>query len=370
MSRMDELATAALTLLPSLYGPRAGVFCHKTVLVGTQRVNEGQNDLYSAMALVGLAIDAGPRANALLATVDSSGGIDRLVRSAGTTQAAGMLGAVIWALSELEDSRVAKPLALAATIGPRAPSSMDLGLLLAGISSAALKFPGQRDHCLSVGEALHAELCGRFVRSGALFRGSSSPRADILHWHIASFATQVYPILGIAMFARASDRPPAWQSRAVADRLIEAQGPAGQWWWMYSPPSGRVLEAYPVYVVHQSAMAFMALASLQQVGSGPFRASLQRGLMWLEPHVNELGTAMYRSEPPFFSRAIQRHGSDADAFGGMSRLRHARLVLASLSRRSWGADRQAHPSQLEVLREDRPYHLGWLLVARALTRGL
>jgi hypothetical protein len=370
MSRMDDLATAALTLLPSLYDPRAAVFCHKVVPVGTHYRNEGENELYSAIALAGLAIDAGPRASTLVASVDDNGGIDRLVRSAETTQSAGLLGMVIWALSEMEDPRAAKLLARVGAIQPRVPTSMDLGLLLAGASSAALKFSDHRDYCLSVGEGLQEELCGRFVRSGALFRGVSTPRADILHWHIASFATQVYPILGTAMYGQAAERVPAWQGRAAADQLIETQGPAGQWWWMYSPSSGRVLEGYPVYVVHQSAMAFMALVSLQQLGAGNFRDALQRGLMWLEPQHNELGSAMYALDPPFFSRAIQRRGSNADAFGGMSHLRHARLVAASLTRRSWGADLRPHPSRLEILREDRPYHLGWLLLARALTRRL
>lgn len=370
MSRMDDLAAAALTLLPSLYDPRAAVFCHKMVPVGTHYRNEGENELYSAMALTGLAIDASPRASTLVASVDDTGGIDRLVRSAETTPSVGLLGTVIWALSEMEDSRVVKPLARVGPIQPRVPTSMDLGLLLAGVSSAALKFSGYRDYCLSVGEGLQEELCRRFARSGRLFRGSSSPRADILHWHIASFATQVYPILGTAIFAQAAERPPEWQTRAAADQLIETQGPAGQWWWMYSPSSGRVLEGYPVYVVHQSAMAFMALASLQQLGAGSFRDALQHGLMWLESARNELGTAMYALDAPFFSRAIQRRGSNADAFGGMSHLRHARLIAASLTRRSGGADPRAHPSRLEILREDRPYHLGWLLVARALTRRL
>jgi hypothetical protein len=340
------------------------------VPVGTHYRNEGENELYSAIALAGLAIDAGPRASTLVASVDDNGGIDRLVRSAETTQSAGLLGMVIWALSEMEDPRAAKLLARVGAIQPRVPTSMDLGLLLAGASSAALKFSDHRDYCLSVGEGLQEELCGRFVRSGALFRGVSTPRADILHWHIASFATQVYPILGTAMYGQAAERVPAWQGRAAADQLIETQGPAGQWWWMYSPSSGRVLEGYPVYVVHQSAMAFMALASLQQLGAGNFRDALQRGLMWLEPQHNELGSAMYALDPPCFSRAIQRRGSNADAFGGMSHLRHARLVAASLTRRSWGADLRPHPSRLEILREDRPYHLGWLLLARALTRRL
>jgi hypothetical protein len=75
---------------------------------------------------------------------------------------------------------------------------------------------------------------------------------------------------------------------------------------------------------------------------------------------------LIESEPPFFARALQRKGTDPDGFFGLSRADHWRVVLASLVGR--GRATSALPRDLEILDEDRPYHLGWLLHATALVR--
>ena len=69
---------------------------------------------------------------------------------------------------------------------------------------------------------------------------------------------------------------------ACAAMICDLQGPAGQWWWHYDSRNDRVLEGYPVYSVHQHAMAPMALHDLAAAGGADHGASIELGLSWLE----------------------------------------------------------------------------------------
>jgi hypothetical protein len=111
-------------------------------------------------------------------------------------------------------------------------------------------------------------------------------------------------------------------------------------------------------------MAFMALLPVEALGEGSYREPLARGLEWLSGP-NELSTDLVRRDPAIVFRNIQRVGSDADAMFGISRTNLARVIARSLRP---GSDHVvAEPSELEVLHECRPYHLGWLLHAYALS---
>ncbi len=85
--------------------------------------------------------------------------------------------------------------------------------------------------------------------------------------HVGSFADQVYPIQALArLHGSAADPEALAVANAVAKVICDAQGPAGQWWWHYDSRTGGVVEGYPVYTVHQHAMAPMALLDLAERG--------------------------------------------------------------------------------------------------------
>ena len=54
------------------------------------------------------------------------------------------------------------------------------------------------------------------------------------------------------------DSKAAEVASACAKHMCELQGPQGQWWWHFDIRTGRVVEHYPVYAVHQDSMAPMA----------------------------------------------------------------------------------------------------------------
>jgi len=125
-----------------------------------------------------------------------------------------------------------------------------------------------------------------------------------------------------------------------------------------------VVEGYPVYSVHQYAMAHMALAPIQRLTGASYLDALYRGMDWLYGQ-NPLGASLVEASPPISHRAIQRRGGDADGFSGMSVPQYLAGVFASL-RVTVRHPTDVDAPKLELLREARPYELGWLLYANAL----
>jgi hypothetical protein len=100
--------------------------------------------------------------------------------------------------------------------------------------------------------------------------------------HVGSFADQVYPVQALARLHSSADDPRALAAAdAVAAAICRAQGEAGQWWWHYDARTGEVVEGYPVYSVHQHAMAPMALLDLADAGGQDYLDAICRGLRWL-----------------------------------------------------------------------------------------
>ena len=97
------------------------------------------------------------------------------------------------------------------------------------------------------------------VQSACLRGHGPSPRADPGVHRLTSFASQVYPVQGLCELAWPPTLPLRARSRRSATYLMESQGERGQWWWFYSTRARKVIEGYPVYSVHQDAMAFLAM---------------------------------------------------------------------------------------------------------------
>jgi hypothetical protein len=364
-SQIDELATLARKLLPTMRNERTGLYAQKVVWTETGRHALGSNRLYSAMSVIGLSRDSDDRTSihVPVTTLDALHAL--AFRGPSTT---GELAATVWALAETRDERTRELLdLLMSRFRPSACTTMELGLVLAAFAATVDAF-GNVDVVALPATAARNELLARFSDSAHLFRGNAwafRPKRA-LQWRMTSFASQVYPILGLAEFGRATGTSPSLEIVKAADRLVDLQGPLGQWWWIYSPKTGAVVEGYPVYSVHQHAMALMALAPLENLGLGTYGSELARGVQWLFGD-NELKTSIVDFARGMIARSVQRAEGDADGPLGLSGSQWRGVVLAS-----WGLHprrTEAADKRFEVLWESRPYELGWLLYARSLIRA-
>lgn len=361
--RFAALVELSLEALPLMFDQGSGLFCHKTVVDGERHSNRGSNVHYTAMTTVGI-LRQGDRAPESVFALGRA--IDALHEAASGTTPAALLAEIVWALALAEDPRGARLVEeLVGRDDIAGCDSAALGNVVNGLAIAAAAYPQQSGIAIEACRRWTAELLGRFSPAADLFGPIGRPtgvRTAALR-RVTSFAAQVYPLHGLAAYYRVSgEAPPATLGR-VADRIVDAQGPLGQWWWLYSTKGRAILEGYPVYSVHQDGMAFMALLPLQALGVGSYEQPLALGLEWLSAR-NELSTDLVRRDPPIVFRNIQRVGSDADAMFGISRGNLARVVARSLRPSSDHVD--ADPGSLEVLHECRPYHLGWLLYAYSL----
>ncbi|MFD0366912.1 hypothetical protein [Streptomyces sp. NPDC127114] len=179
--------------------------------------------------------------------------------------------------------------------------------------------------------------------------------------HIGCFADQTYPLQALARAHASGDDPEALAAAdACATRICALQGDGGQWWWHYDARRGTVVEGYPVYSVHQHAMAPTALLDLAEAGGTDFAEPIRRGLRWMtevpelaragavEPMIlDELGVTwrkVHRGDPKKAVRAAR----------GLSTRFVPGLRLGPL-------DAVFRPTAVD--RECRPYEFGWMLFA-------
>jgi len=362
-ARLGALAELSLEALPPMFDAESGLFCQKTVADGELLSNRGSNVHYTATTTVGILRqpDRDPESVFPLGRA-----LDALHNAVDTATPPGLLAEIVWAMALAEDPRGA-PLVqeLVRREDFAGCDSAALGNVVNGLAIAAEAYPQKSGPSIESCRRWAAELLGRFSPAADLFGPISRPtgvRSGLLR-RLTSFAAQVYPLHGLAAYYRVSGEAPAPALARVAGRIVDAQGPLGQWWWLYSTKGKAILEGYPVYSVHQDGMAFMALLPLEALGVGSYREPLALGLDWLSDR-NELSTDLVRRDPPIVFRNIQRVGSDADAMFGISHRNLAKVVARSLRPRMDRPD--TDPGPLEVLHECRPYHLGWVLYAYAL----
>jgi hypothetical protein len=360
---LESLVPVALTGLEQMQDNRTGLFSHKARLSpGGEFTNHGINPLYTAASAVGLVSCAEGRRPPYVS--GASRALAALLERRDERDPA-VLGTTLWACvlaGHADAPRVAERV-IAATM-PRHASSMQLGLALTGLSRWLADGDGNRDQTIRAARTLSAELRRRYLGGARVFAaaGRSHGRHPVLQ-RLTSFASQVYPVLGLCELALATETEPPPEVVGVCDFLVASQGELGQWWWFYSARTPRVIEGFPVYSVHQDAMAFMALLPATRLALGDYREPLITGLRWIGGQ-NELGRSLVDRRSGLICRAIQRRGGDADGLAGWSRRQRAAVYAAALTNRTHSA-----PRHLEVLDECRSYHLGWLLVAAAMARG-
>ena len=184
------------------------------------------------------------------------------------------------------------------------------------------------------------------------------PARSLGRWraHIGCFADQVYPIQALARLAGLTDDPVALAAANLAARRIcTLQGPAGQWWWHYDARLGTVVEGYPVYSVHQHAMAPMALGDLAAAGGDDHGDAVRLGLHWLEHHPEVLDDLVSTHWAQVWRKVGRREPAKA--------ARKLSAVTTSI-RPDWhlpGMDAVLPANRID--HECRPYELGWLVYA-------
>jgi len=355
---VSQLRTLALDELRRQYQPERGLFLFRLRRVAGGVAREGLSRRYSAISAIGLAGERPEDVRVVLAGRGLDALVGRLLEDVGTLDNLGDVALTLWAgiLAEhpLRDQGLERLLALRPLSGTR--FTVELAWTLAALSLE----PAPRTADLR--EQLAARLRGVFNADTGIFPHVVGG-AGGLRSHVACFADLVYPIQALAFHAQATGNK---ESLAAAERCAEqicsVQGAAGQWWWHYDLRTGRVLEPYPVYAVHQDGMGPMALFALREAGGRDFGAGGRRGLDWLESSPELRGGSLVDSDAGIIWRKVARREP-----GKLSRSLQALASRVTPTLRVPGLDAAFPPRDVDW--ESRPYHMGWLLHAFPRERG-
>jgi len=353
--RLVELIALSKRGLPKML--RDGRFAHTVRLAGeggrTQCKPEGDSLRYAINVALGLSfLDLGEQ-RAVLDGRTAADLVRETVERAESSNDPGAIALAAWTAAEASDVFAASLFErLTALLLSKAPiTTVDCSwTLIAAVAGNRLGDTRQllasaRDRLLE-GQGPHG-LFPHWLPSdtGGRFRA-----------HVGCFADQVYSTQGLARLSiMAEDSSALDAAEASGGAICRLQGPEGQWWWHYDVRTGTVVEGYPVYSVHQHAMAPMALLDLREAGGTDHMESIVKGLRWIDEG-NEAGQSLVSDEHDVIWRKVGRR-EPAKLVRAISATSTALVKDLKLP----GLTAAFPPGRID--HECRPYELGWLLYA-------
>ncbi|MBN1343896.1 MAG: sugar transferase [Phycisphaerae bacterium] len=351
---LEDLRQMALRGLSRMYRPEQRLFAFRIRRTREGDVLEGVSDRYTATVLIGLANESSEVVSSILASHTREEVCDRLIDRLEQAQDLGGVALALWAARVLNSVKAGEAVKRLRGMMPEQAAYPVVELAWA---LAALAVDSEQPTDDPLAESVAQRLLASFSSEASVFpHWPGGVRPSNLRPHVSCFADQIYPIQALGYYhARTGNARALDVANCCAQRICDLQGAAGQWWWHYDARTGRVVEGYPVYAVHQDAMAPMALFALRQVGGDDHRDSVERGLSWLA-QAPETGSSLVDGHADMIWRKVARHEFTKWARGAqalVSRL-HPQLRVPGLSV-------VAPPHAVDY--ECRPYHLGWLLHA-------
>lgn len=349
-----KLRSIAFDSLARMYRPKERLFAFRLRRHGQDEALEGVSRRYTATALIGLAGEDQHIAAEVLGNHSRQDVCGRLIANFGESQELGEVALTTWAARMLQHPRAHKAVDTLKRMDPASGVHPTVELSWA---LTALSIGGCEATDMALAERIADALIGSFRQESGLFPHAPAKKGlSALRAHVSCFADFVYPIQALAHYHQATrDAQAAKIACHCAKRMCQLQGPEGQWWWHFDIRTGRVVERYPVYSVHQDSMAPMALFALAEACGRDYSKSIEKGLRWLanpaeitgslvDTERNVIWRKVARREPGRLVRGLQ---------ATTSRLHPAIRIPA--------VDSIFPPNTVDY--ESRPYHMGWILHA-------
>lgn len=345
-----NLRAMAIRNLERMYLPAERLFVFRLRRTQNGVRPEGISRRYTAIALIGLARESAADVSSALHGHTLGKVVERLKANIEDVQNLGDVALAFWAACATGDpDRESLRKRLATLVSVEQPQPMvELSWALTALCHESEQSMDE------LRDRIARRLLSAFSRKTGLFPALVG--RDGFRSHVACFADLVYPIQALSLYKELSGDQRALDAAArCAETICRLQGAAGQWWWHYDRRTGEVFERYPVYAIHQDAMAPMALFAVRDAGGPDCDKAIRRGLDWLwsAPEIN--GSLIDHSNDLIW-RSVTRRGTSKSfrAAQALASLIHPGLKVP-------GLDTLFPPVAIDY--EDRPYHLGWLLYA-------
>lgn len=353
-----QLREMSFRALGRMYVPKERMFVFRLQRKGNAIVPEGLARRYTAIALIGLAGEEREASLAVLSGHTLHDVCRKLHEDLPQVDNTGDVALTLWAARAIGYPELGHARERLHSLRPavRPIPAVELAWAL-----AATCIDDHPDH-RTLRDDMARRLIRSFERESGVFPHRLGGRDGGFRPHVTCFADMVYPIHALSWYHRVTgDRDALETAKRCAHQICQCQGNGGQWWWHYDRRTGEVIEGYPVYAIHQDAMAPMALFALQDAGGGDFTAEIRRGLAWLVRSPELEGGSLVDSEADLVWRKVARREP-----GKLTRYLQAMASRVHPVLRLPGVDRLFPPVSVDY--EDRPYHLGWLLHAWPVSR--
>ncbi|MEJ2647658.1 MAG: hypothetical protein P8016_04515 [Sedimentisphaerales bacterium] len=348
------LREIAVESLARMYRPEERLFAFRLKKNRQSEVLQGFSRRYTATALIGLAGENEDIITKVLGDHSLEEVCDKLIRDIESTNDLGEVSLTVWAARTLRHARIWEALEALRRFSPDIKLSSTITL---SWSLSALTLDSDADTDETLARKFAQALMNSFNHKSRIFLpGNHRKSLGSICSHVSCFADLVYPVQALSHYHKASsDSRAAEIACSCAERMCSLQGDAGQWWWHYDNRTGRIIERYPVYAVHQDAMAPMALLALEKSCGKSFSAAIDRGLNWLKNPV-EIARSLIDTERKVIWRKVARHEPR----------KMVRSLQAAMSRihpalRTPALNTLFPPCSIDY--ESRPYHMGWILYA-------
>ena len=348
-----DLRARAIRALPRMFLPDRGLFAFRLRREGGRDLVEGVSPRYTAIVLIAAAGESTDTVQSILCGQSTAQVCDKVMDGASRSTDIGETGLALWAarlLGHPGGQTVLERLRALDPVGGRWPT-VELAWCLTALS---VPQPGLDD-------ALAARLAGRLMATlnestGLFAHFPAGGTAGGLRSHVTCFADCVYPVMAMSHYHRARGCDKALDTaRRCADTMCALQGAGGQWWWHFDVRTGRVVERYPVYAVHQDAMGPMALLDFHDAGGDAHWDAVHKSILALD-------------QPSRIKQSLI--DTDADVIWR----KRARREPGKFCRAAQALASRIHPGLRAPLTdvlfppvctdfESRPYHMGWILYA-------
>jgi hypothetical protein len=352
--RVALLRQIAADALRRMYRPTEGLFAFRLRRSAASDVLEGISLRYTAVVLVALADEPTATSDPILAGHTTADVCDRLINRLRDSTDLGEVALALWAARRLNHPRTRDALDRLRAFDPVSACvpTVELAWCLTALSVKA-----EQGGDPSLAHAIATRLLASYDRSARMFRHwPAGARGSRLRGHVSCFADFVYPIQALSHYAGLAENPtPLDVARDCAAQMCALQGDHGQWWWHFDVRTGGIVERYPVYAVHQEAMAPMALFALEDASGNADDRAVQRGIEWLfDPP--EISGSLVDREAGVIWRKVGRHepGKLVRSVNAATSRLHPKLRLPGLGR-------LFRPGAVDY--ESRPYHMAWILHA-------
>ncbi|MFC4031151.1 hypothetical protein ACFO3J_06655 [Streptomyces polygonati] len=327
----------------------------------------GESTRYAAITALGARLLPEDRQRAVLGGHSAQEFTGLLVQRLPGVTNLGDAALIAWAAAETGHPELADALDRVAVLdagkGPR--YTVEAAWVLSALAAARDSADVERRITAARDRLLRAR-----IGDSPLFPHATGP--GLVPWyraHVSCFADQTYPLQALARTHAGGGDPLALAAAdACAARICDLQGEAGQWWWHYDARTGGLIEGYPVYSVHQHAMAPTALFDLADAGGTDFRQAIRLGLSWMAgpaelTTVSAAGTAPAAGPEPVIQDDLAITWRKVYRGDPKKAVRAARGLTTRAVRRARIAplDRIYRPTAID--RECRPYEFGWMLYA-------